>query len=295
MSTTIPPSELIINPDGSIYHIKLRPEDVGDFIITVGDPGRVEVVSKYFDEIVAKKSKREFVSHIGRVGSKRITVISTGIGPDNIDIVLNELDALVNIDLEKREVKEELRSLKIIRLGTSGCLQSDIPVDHMLFSAFGMGLDNLLYFYDFANNAAEAQLRADFSLFLDESQISLPVNPYFVQGSQRLLEGLARKDYQGVTITAPGFYAPQGRQLRAPSHLSKEFLQKLATFRSEHIRITNFEMETSAIYGLSRLLKHEALSCNIVLANRARNTFSQDPASAIDRMVSTVLERISEF
>ena len=165
----------------------------------------------------------------------------------------------------------------------------------MLFSAYGMGLDNLLYFYEFANNPAEAQLRADFSLFLDENDIDLPVSPYFVQGSQELLSGLARKDFRGVTITAPGFYAPQGRQLRAPSAISKEFLQKLAKFRSDSVRITNFEMETSAIYGLSRILKHHALSCNIVLANRARNTFSQDPASAIDRMISTVLERMSEF
>ncbi len=294
MSRTIPPSELILNDDGSIYHIKLRPEHIGDYIITVGDPGRVPVVSRHFDEIEAKKSKREFVSHVGRVGNKRITVISTGIGPDNIDIVLNELDALVNIDLETRQIKEQKRSLNIIRLGTSGCLQPHIPVDSLLFSAFGMGLDNLLYFYTFVNNPAEAKLRADLSLFLAEHDIELPVAPYFVEGSQTLLQQLGQNDHRGITITAPGFYAPQGRQLRARSALTRNFLEKLAAFSSHEHRITNFEMETSAIYGLSRILGHQAMSCNVILANRARNSFSADPGKAVEHLVETLMTRISD-
>lgn len=295
MSRQLSPSELIVNPDGSIYHINLHPKDLGDYIITVGDPGRVPMVSRYFDEIETKKEKREFVTHVGRVGDKRLTVISSGIGPDNIDIVINELDALANIDLENRTVREDLRSLNILRLGTSGCLQADIPVDNILFSGFGMGMDNLLHFYQHSSNPAEARLRADFSYFMNEHDIKIPVEPYFAQGSTELLAGLNRNDYTGITITAPGFYAPQGRQLRARSKMEPQLLEKLAQFHSDDWVITNFEMETSAIYGLSRILGHQALSCNLILANRAANTFSPAPKKAMDQMIQTLLERISEL
>ncbi|MCB0636980.1 MAG: nucleoside phosphorylase [Lewinella sp.] len=293
MSNKIPPSELILNEDGSIYHLALLPEDLGDYIITVGDPGRVPMVSKYFDEVEVKKSKREFVTHVGRVGQTRITVLSTGIGPDNIDIVLNELDALVNIDLESRTIKEDLTSLHILRLGTSGCLQPDIMVDSLLFSGFGLGFDNLLHFYHERCNLAEATLRADLALFLHEHEIELPNDPYPAQGSQEMLEKLSHGDPSGITITAPGFYGPQSRRLRLAPLIAAEDLATLSHFKSQGFRMTNFEMETSAIYGLSRLLGHHALSCNVVLANRSNNTFSSNPRAAVDRMIQTMLDRLA--
>lgn len=283
----IPESELVINPDGSIYHLNLQPEDIADTIITVGDPGRVERVSQHFDAIELKVAKREFVTHTGRIGNKRLTVISTGIGPDNIDIVLNELDALANIDLKTRIPKTELKSLDIIRFGTSGCLQPGVEVGSIVLSAFAVGFDNLLHFYELNPSATEE----GFNKKLMESGFPFPTLPYVVQGSQRLLEKLGDGLHKGVTITAPGFYGPQGRSVRLQSKLQGK-LEILQDFKFEEWRFMNFEMESSAIYGLSKLLGHQAMSCNVILANRVDKKFSTDPKGITDNMIKIMLERL---
>lgn len=283
-------SELVINPDGSIYHLNLRPEDIAPNIITVGDPDRVPMVSRYFDEVEAKKKKREFVTHTGRIGSKRITVISTGIGPDNIDIAINELDALANIDLQSREPKAELTTLNIVRIGTSGSLQPDVPADSFVAAAYGLGLDNLMNFYDYRPNLGEAALEDELRAFL-EYVGKVPF--YACEGSPALLEALGRDKFRGITLTSPGFYAPQGRELRANARFGLRFFNELARFKFRNYPITNFEMETSAIYGLSRLLGHRALSTNVIIANRANGTFSKDPYRATDELIQNVLGHIS--
>lgn len=290
-----PPSELILNPDGSIYHLNLLPQDIGEYIITVGDPGRVEKVSRYFDTIEVRKSKREFMTHTGWLSDKRITVISTGIGPDNIDIVFNELDALVNIDLQTRMTKNKLKSLKIIRLGTSGCLQPDIPVDSIVSSAFGLSFDNMLRFYDWTPNESEEILRQDWQAFEKDTQLAIPVNPLPVSGSTELLESLAEDHYHGITITAPGFYAPQARCLRARGVIKSSAFDIMENFSSQGIKLTNLEMETAAIYGMSRLLGHQALSCSAILANRANNTFSNQPKKIVEQMIRQMLGRIADL
>ena len=295
MATFFPPSELIVNPDGSIYHLNLRPEDVGDTIITVGDQNRVPMVSKHFDRLEVRREKREFVTHTGYLGNKRISVISTGIGPDNIDIVLNELDALVNIDLDKREPLPSRRSLDVIRMGTTGGLHSNTPVDTIVCSSFGLGFDNLLHFYDWEPNSAENQMMEDWNKFVAEREYDLPMVPYAVAGSSKLLDHIAKDYAKGITITAPGFYAPQGRQLRAKSRLSSTVMDGLREFRSNDHHITNLEMETSAIYGLCRILGHQPLSCNVVLANRQDNTFSANPKQAVKDLITAILERIASL
>lgn len=291
--TTIPASELILNPDGSVYHLHLRPEDIASTIITVGDPDRVPKVSKYFDHIDFKVNKREFVTHTGRLKGKRLSVISTGIGTDNIDIVFNELDALVNIDLKTRTLKSKLTSLDIIRIGTSGSLQADIPVDSFLISSHGMGLDSLLSFYkkDKNNPALDAVLEGAFKKYLEENKYVLPVSPYLYSGSEALIQQIGEGMFKGVTLTCPGFYAPQGRSLRLATHLDN-MLDVLSKFQYEQHRLTNFEMETAGIYGLSALLGHRAISCNAILANRQTGQFSQDPKAITERLIKVVLERI---
>ena len=284
-------SELVLNEDGSVYHLNLLPEDVADIIIFVGDPGRVARVSKHFDSIEVKKSKREFVTHTGYIGKKRLTVISTGIGPDNIDIVMNELDALVNIDLEKREIKKKHTSLTIIRIGTSGSLQNDIPVDSIVLSSYGMGFDNLMKFYEYDNTADENILEFEFSNHIQTESIALPVNPYIVAGCKLLLNALGEGLESGITATCPGFYGPQGRQLRlAPK--SGDFLDLLGSFSFGEHRITNFEMETSAIYGLAGLMGHQALSCNVILANRVSKEFVKDHHASEEFIIKEMLSRI---
>ncbi len=293
MSIHYPPSELIVNPDGSIYHLNLRPDDIGDFIITVGDQNRVPMVSKHFDRLEVKREKREFITHTGYLGKRRISVISTGIGPDNIDIVINELDALANIDLAQRVALEKHRTLTFMRLGTTGGLSRVTPVDSIICSAFGLGFDNLLNFYDWQPNAAEEQMTADWHSFVEQHQYNLPMTPYSVQGTTDLLQHMSAGHHQGITITAPGFYAPQGRQLRAKSRLSPSDMDAVRTFRSNDHAITNLEMETSAIYGLCRILGHRALSCNVVLANREANTFSSAPKAAVENLIVQMLDRIA--
>ena len=284
------PSELILNADNSIYHLNLLPEDIADTIITVGDPDRVWDVSKYFDFIEVEKNKREFRTHTGRLKDKRLTVISTGIGTDNIDIVLNELDALANIDFETRTIKPEHRSLEIIRIGTSGAIQEDIPLDSLLLSEFAMGFDNLLHFYD----SEEIQYPDIQLAFIDQTEWSVFKSiPYVVKCDESLFAQLKSEKVQtGFTATNVGFYGPQGRNLRI-SPEDEQLKNKVAAFKYEGYRITNFEMETSGIYGLSRLLGHRAISMNCILANRHTGEFSLHPEKAVDEMIQYVLERVT--
>ncbi len=286
----IPASELIINPDGSIYHLNLRPEQLAPTVITVGDPDRVSAVSKHFDRIDHQVQKREFVTHTGSYQGKPLSVISTGIGTDNIDIVFNELDALVNVDFATRQVKTKLQSLDIIRIGTSGCLQADIPLDSFLLSSYGLGLDGLLHFYNAPHNADETMVHHMFMEAVGK-KMSFPIRPYLAQGSQALLEKFGSDMLKGITVTCPGFYAPQGRQVRAEI-INENYLENLADFQYDEHRITNFEMETAGIYGLAKVLGHQAISCNALIANRATNRFSQHPAQTVDKLIELVLDRI---
>lgn len=285
-----PPSELIINPDGSIYHLNLLPEQIAETIIFVGDQDRVETVSKYFDRIEHQVQKREFVTHTGFLGGKRLSVISTGIGTDNIDIVLTELDALFNIDFETRMEKSELTSLNIIRIGTSGSLQQDIPVDSFLVSEFGIGLGGLMHYYDFQNNADEHMIFLHFMESMSQ-QINFPIRPYITSAGSELLKKLAYDFSKGITLTAPGFYAPQGRFLRANGSVN-ELLETLGNFKYKELRCTNLEMETAGIYGLSKALGHQAISFNAILANRVTNEFSTKPKETVKKLIETVLHRI---
>lgn len=292
MQTPIGDSELIITPGGCIYHLDVHPDEIAHTIITVGDPGRVPQVSRYFDRTEHKKSHREFVTHTGYIGVKRISVVSTGIGPDNIDIALNELDALVNIDLSTRLPKETHTTLNIIRLGTSGALQKDIPVDSLVASAFGLGLDNLLHYYRMDSNTEEDFILAEFQKHTGLS--GNPIQPYIAQGSVRLLNHFITGYCHGITVTCPGFYAPQGRRLRLPLAYPN-LVDTFSGFRAAHYRITNLEMETSAIYGLGRLLGHQCLSINTIIANRQAKTFSRNANAAIDNMIQRSLEIITEI
>lgn len=281
-------SELILNPDGSIYHLNLLPEDIADTIFLVGDPDRVEEVSRYFDRIEIKKQKREFVTHTGYVGNKRLTCLSTGIGTDNIDIVLTELDALVNMDLKTRTAKTELTDLNLIRIGTCGSLQHDIPVDSFLASEYGVGLDGLLGFYNFEVSEEDKQFLQPIIPIVS----NLGVHPVIVKGSDTLLNTVAKDIRKGVTLTNCGFYGPQGRTVRiAPK--DKRYIDELSAITLPGNRkLTNMEMETSAIYGMSKLLGHNALSLNAILANRVDGTFSKDPHGATDKLIRFVLETI---
>jgi uridine phosphorylase len=282
-------SELIINQRGAVYHLDLRPEEIADTIITVGDPFRVEKVSKYFDQIDHKSSHREFITHTGRIGNKKISVVSTGIGPDNIDIVMNELDALVNIDLAERIEKHEKKSLNIIRIGTSGSLQKHIGVDSYVASTHGIGLDNLLHFYSFQNNDEESEIgRA----FLEQIHLNGHLSkPYVFSASGFQLAKLADNCHAGITVTCPGFYGPQGRVLRM--RLSMPNLnEELTSFRFGNHKILNFEMETAAIYGLGKALGHQCISLSAIVANRIAMEFSKDADTTIDGLIRHTLERI---
>ena len=284
-------SELIISPRGAIYHLDLRPEEIAGTVITVGDPDRVKEVSKHFDAIEVQRQHREFVSHTGRVGNKRLTVLSSGIGPDNIDIVLNELDALVNIDFTTREIKKELRALNIIRIGTSGSLQADIPVDSFVASTHGLGVDNLLNFYRHEQNDEEQALLHS---FVTQTQVHGQIgNPYISSGAGSLIKHFVKDFHQGITVTCPGFYGPQGRILRLGIR-NPDFVNRLTDFRFGQHRITNFEMETSAIYGLGKLLGHNCLAVNAIVANRVKKEFSKDGKAAVEKLIVKFLEIFSE-
>jgi uridine phosphorylase len=284
-------SELILNPDGSVYHLNLKPEHIAHDIIFVGDQNRVEKISSQFDTIEFSFQKREFKTHTGTLNGKRISVISTGIGPDNIDIVMNEMDALVNIDLITRQPKTTLTSLNIVRIGTSGSLQADIPVDSFVMSKYGLGLDNMLrsYLVDEISNTNMEEA------FINHTNWdSRKGRPYVISCSEKL-EQLIESDkiHKGITATAGGFYGPQGRVLRLDIQ-DKNLNSKMDNFKFEGNRITNFEMETAAIYGLSKLLGHNALSLNAIIANRATGTFSEDPYKAVDELIKYTLEKLTK-
>lgn len=280
-------SELIINDRGAVYHLDLRPEEIAGTVITVGDPDRVKEVSKYFDAIEVKRQHREFITHTGRIGSKRITVLSSGIGPDNIDIVMNELDALVNIDFDTREIKKQLGSINIVRIGTSGSLQADIPVDSFVASTHGLGIDNLLNFYRYEQNEEDNEL---IQSFVTHTQLHGQMShPYITGAAPSLLKNFVTGFHQGITVTCPGFYGPQGRILRLGIR-NPELINRLTDFRFGQHRITNFEMETSAIYGLGRLLGHNCLAVNAIVANRIKKEFSKDGKAAVENLIRKFLE-----
>ena len=280
-------SELIINPRGAVYHLDLRPEELADTVILVGDPDRVKKVSKYFDSIEHQLQHREFITHTGYIGNKRISCTSTGIGPDNIDIAINELDALANIDFDTRTIKENFRQLNIIRFGTSGSLQADIPVDSFVASTHGLGLDNLLNFYAYQKTTEETELA---NAFISQTQLDITItNPYAFAGSQVLLNKFGNNFHKGITVTCPGFYGPQGRVLRLGLR-SPGFIDKLTHFNFNNYRITNFEMETSAIFGLGRLLGHECMSVNAIVANRVVQQFSADSNATVEKLITQALE-----
>jgi len=283
-------SELIINSRGAVYHLNVRPEEIAQTVITVGDPDRVQQVSKYFDTMEYKCDHREFITHTGTIGNKKISVISTGIGPDNIDIVINELDALMNIDFATRTVKPDLTQLTIIRLGTAGSLQSDIPVDGIVASTHGLGIDNLLNYYRHDNNEEEKQILQQ---FIAQTQIAGNFShPYISTAGPVVLKHFVNGFYHGITVTCPGFYGPQGRVLRL-GLTNPDLIDRLTHFTFGQHRITNFEMETSAIYGLGSLLGHHCLSLSTIVANRITREFSKDGHAAVENMIKKALDIIS--
>jgi uridine phosphorylase len=284
-------SELILNPDGSVYHLNLKPEHIAHDIIFVGDQNRVEKITKNFESIEFSQQKREFKTQTGFFKGKRMTVMSTGIGPDNIDIVMNELDALVNIDLETRKPKQTLTSLNIIRIGTSGSLQANIPCDSFVMSQYGLGLDNMLRSYLIDDITEVAMEEA----FIKHTNWDMRKGrPYVIKGSEVLEKRMeSDKIFKGFTGTAGGFYGPQGRVLRLDIQ-DPGLNSKMDTFEYEGIKMTNLEMETGAIYGLGRLLGHQCLSLNAIIANRATGNFSEDPYKAVDALIAYALEKLSE-
>jgi uridine phosphorylase len=290
MKQQIPESELILNKDGSVYHLNLLPQDLASNVINVGDPDRVALVSSFFDEIEIKKQKREFVTHTGIYKGCRITVLSTGIGTDNIDIVYNELDALVNIDLKTRLIKEQLTSLNLVRIGTSGALQTEIPVDSFVCSKFGLGLDGLLNFYDLKNTPSESALIQAFANHFPSKGI-FPAS-YITESDSFLFNLLSKGLHSGITASCSGFYGPQGRQLRLePSR--KDLIEKLSSFNFNENRITNFEMETGAMYGLAKLLGHRCCSVNVIVANRIAQKYSKNAEAAMNKLIQLVLDRLA--
>ncbi|NOQ24374.1 MAG: phosphorylase [Bacteroidales bacterium] len=284
-------SELVINQDGSIFHLHLFPEDIGNDIILVGDPGRVETVASFFDDIELKKQNREFCTITGTYNNKRITVISTGIGTDNIDIVVNELDAIANINLKTRTENKEHKALNFIRIGTSGSLQENVSIDSFLMSVRSIGFDGLLNFY--ANRNSISDLEFEEALKKHVNWNNLLPSPYVVDASEELVNKLASKNMtKGITISAPGFYGPQGRQLRLPI-IDANINDKIEAFEFKNQKITNYEMESSAIFGLSKLLGHKAVTICTIIANRRTKEYSKDYKPLIKELIKTVLDRLS--
>lgn len=284
-------SELILNPDGSIYHLNLKPKNVSKTIIFVGDPDRVNQVTKYFDTIEFETQKREFKTKTGYYKTKRITVISTGIGPDNIDIVLNELDALFNIDFNTRQHKKEIISLDIIRIGTSGAVQKNIPINSFLLSSYGLDINSMLQSYK-TDKIGDLDIE---NAFINQTDWhSNKARPLIIKSSD-VLERKFESDtiYKGITATAGGFYGPQGRKLRLAIQ-DDNLNSKIEAFNFNELSITNLEMETSAIYGLSKLLGHNAISLNAIIANRATGIFSKKPLDVIDDLIQYTLKKIIE-
>ena len=283
-------SELPLRQDGSIYHLAIHPEQLADIVLLVGDPGRVPLVSQRFDMIETKRSNREIITHTGRVGDTRITVLSTGMGTDNIDIVMNELDALANVDFETRTLKKEHRALKIIRMGTCGILQPDIPINSLITGQYGFGFDGLLQFYQHDSSIYDDLVDS----FIEKTNWGgrLP-HPYCIPAAPALLSQVAFDMVQGITASAPGFYGPQGREIRTPLAFP-ELNKKIEQFRYKDLRFTNLEMECSAIYGLGHLLKHETLTVCVGIANRVTNEFTANYQIYMDHLIDTVIERITK-
>ncbi|EMS31831.1 Purine nucleoside phosphorylase [Mariniradius saccharolyticus AK6] len=287
MAKRIPESELIINPDGSIYHLNLKPEHLASNIIAVGDPDRVAKISRYFDEIEFKISKREFVTHTGWYRGTRITAISTGMGTDNIEIFMTELDALVNIDLKERVVTDKHKSLNIVRVGTSGSMRREIPEGSLLASEYGIGLDTLMAFYktdytEFEENVADKI----------QDSLELGFRPYCIRGSEKLMKTVGKGLIIGNTVTCPGFFGPQGREVRVKPALP-DLIEKLGKLEIGGIRLTNFEMETAGYYAMGRLLGHEVLSLNAIIANRISKKFSKDPYGLVDQLIRHTLNEMA--
>lgn len=283
------PSELILNSDGSIYHLKLTPGDLADTVILVGDPGRVEMVSDLFDSIELRKSNREFVTHTGTYKQRRMTVLSTGIGTDNVDIVLNELDALANIDLAGRRPMRVHKSLQLVRIGTTGGLQPDIPIGSFILSRYAAGFDAVLNFYAGRNKVADLAMEDAFKKHTDWHPL-LP-HPYFVRSSDDLLGLFPAEMIHGITVSAPGFYGPQGRKIRLQP-LDPLLNSKLESFRYQGLRITNYEMESSALYGLAKLLGHQAVTLCVMIANRATMEFTADYKGVVNKLIKFTLEHL---
>lgn len=288
MMAKLSEADLILNPDGSVYHLHLRPEHLCPLVIAVGDQDRVERVSRHFDRVDTYVNKREFVSHIGELNGKRIMAVSSGIGTDNIDILMNELDALANIDLDQRVEKRVKQTLQIVRIGTSGALQSEIPLGAALASSHGFGLDTLMSFYPLEMSSEEKVIVEEV-----KNELNLPFTPYLSTAGTQLLEKIAGGDmWRGATLTAPGFYAPQGRKLRLQPSITA-MLDRLGKYRKGDFRFTNFEMETAAYYGFGRLMGHQTLSINAIIANRPLGTFASDPVKVVDQLIVKVLERFA--
>ena len=281
-------TDLVLNSDGSVYHLALLPKHISETVLTVGDPSRVNTISQHFDSIEFEMNRREFITQVGIYKGKRVTVISTGIGTDNIEIFFTEIDALVNIDLKTREPKSRRRKLKIIRIGTSGALQEDIPVGSYLVSDYAVGFDNLMTFYDLKQDDEERSIAEDL-----RKKVKLPFTPYIVRGSEALRKLIGADMIVGNTITSPGFFAPQGRAVRIPIKYPK-LLDDLNAYhyRPTNFWLANFEMETAGYYAMARMLGHEVLSANAIIANRVKNEFSEDPNAIVEGLIRTVLDRI---
>jgi uridine phosphorylase len=284
--SNIAESELILNPDGSLYHLSLKPENIADTIITVGDPGRVYRISQYFEKLDFEMNKREFITHTGRYKGKRISVISTGMGTDNIEILLTELDALVNIDLESREIKKRKKKLNFIRIGTSGAIQADIKLGTLLVSENAFGLDNLSAFYDFPQDDNSIKISQKL-----KEKLKLPFTPYGSVCSEKLRKIIAFDLFAGNSITAPGFYGPQGRMIRIDPKNPK-MLDELEYFHEDGFWFTNFDMESSVYYALGKMMGHEVLSLSAIIANRIKKTFYKNVNQPIDKLIKIVLDRI---
>jgi len=284
MSQVIPESELIINPDGSIYHLNLKPEQVAHSILAVGDPDRVAKISSHFDHIEYQGGKREFITHTGTYRGKRLSVISTGMGTDNIEIFMTELDALVNVNLQTRTQKKTHTTLEIVRVGTSGSMQEDIPLDSLLASTHAIGLDSLMTFYSLDHSLSEKNL-----MECVRNELKLPFTPYCVSGSSRLMEKMGKGLLSGITVTCPGFFAPQGRSVRLQPAIP-DIIQRLSSIEVGQSRLSNFEMETAGYYAMGRLLGHEVLSLNAIIGNRITQTFSKNPDLVIDKLILHALE-----
>jgi uridine phosphorylase len=283
-------ADLILNPDGSVYHLKIRPEELPDLIIVSGDPARIAMISDHFDNVEFRRQNREFVSHLGSLRGKRILALSTGIGPDNIDIVMNELDALANINLETREIKPGHRELSIVRIGTSGTLHADIPVGTQVIASHGMGLDGSLHYYRKLAEVVDHDLTREFIRQTDWPAF-LPM-PYIIPGTPELVKKLSAKGILGITATAGGFYGPQGRLLRLRSSFPG-MLDMMAKFSYKNHRIVNFEMETSSIYGLGNMLGHNVASICVLLANRATGEYTRTIKEDEEKLISYVLEKLT--